>query len=682
MKNKSTVSRVAAQEHSSAERPRRARSYAAWLGACCAAALLAACGGGGGGTSAAGGVSTPTSSLSGSVMGGQSPVTGSTVVLWASGQVGGAATPIASTTTDASGKFTLGYTNPGGNSLLYVTAYQGNAGAGTNSELQMAAALGVASGVNASTSVTVNELTTVAFADAFGTSYTSAGVEGATSQQASIAAALVDASTGAFNPALLSAANAATVETLTLKADVLASCVQSSGASGGNCSTIKADSGGTADVFLGVVNWATSFTTVNWSALYALAQANPVFDQSSYPISALASGLPQIPYVNITAPSSSPNALQSPQGIVFDQQCNAWVGSSLSANGYLSKISVGSPGFAATAATAADANFLVPDGNGGFFYASAANGSVADFSAGSIAAGNLIAPSGQLGGTFTAPLTGMATDPSLTTSSASVAWVAEQGGVCQGTTGYAVNQPCYAVSNPGPVAVDASGNLFVGSATSAVVWLIPKGTAPGYPSVGGITGNQPTISCSVGGVPSQMAVDSSGNVWVLSESGNTLSEIGAVGAGASSCSVIKGWKGFQSPDALAIDGGGNVWVANSASGGIDEIPASNNYYGSALMFTNATISAPSSLAVDPLGDLWVANIGNNSVTVLFGVAAPTGACTPPSLGQVWKAPTSDANWNPPIAPDASATAASSSSASGGGWGLDWSGMYTGINFFD
>ena len=615
-------------------------------------------------------------------MGGQSPVTGSTVVLWASGPVGGAATPIASTTTNANGKFTLSYTNPGGSALLYVTAYQGNAGAGINPQLQMVSALGVASGVNTSATMTVNELTTVAFADAFGTSYTSAGVEGVTSQQAGIAAALVETATGTFSSTLLTAANATTVETLTLKADALASCVQSSGASGGNCSTIMSSSGGTADVFLSVVNWATNFTAVNWSALYALAQATPVFDQSSYPISSLASGLPQIPYVNITASSASSNALQSPQGIVFDQQCNAWIGSSLQANGYLSKISVGSPGFPATAATAADANLLVPDNNGGFFYAaSAVNNSVADLDASSIASGNLIAPSGQLGGTFTAPLTGMATDPSLTTSSISVAWIAEQGGVCQGTTGYQVNQPCYAVNNPGPVAVDAIGNLFVGSAGSAVVWVIPKGTPYGYPSVNGITGNQPSISCSVGGVPSQMAVDKSGHVWVLSKTGNTLSEIGAFSASTPTCSVVAGWSNFQSPDALAIDDGGNVWVANSGDGSIDEIPVSNNYYNSVLTFTNSTINVPVSLAVDPLGDLWVANNGSNSVTVLFGIASPTGTCTPPSQGLVWSAPTSDANWSPSISSGASATAASSSS-SGGGWGLDWSGMYTGINFFD
>ena len=615
-------------------------------------------------------------------MGGASPVTGSTVVLWASGQVGGTATPIASTTSDGSGKFSLSYTNPGGSALLYVTAYEGNAGAGSNAQLQMASALGVASGVNASASVTVNELTTVAFADAFGTSYTASGVVGATSQQASIDASLVDATTGAFPSALLSAANAATVETLTLKADALASCVQSNGASGGNCGTIRSDSGNTADVFLGVVNWATDFTAVNWKALYALAQATPVFDQSGYPIASLANGLPQIPYVNISGGLANPNALLSPQGIVFDQQCNAWIGSSLSSNGYLSKITVGDPGMPATAATAADANLMAPDGDGGFFYASATTGSVADFSASSIATGNLIAPSGALNGTFTAPLTGIAPDPSLTTASTSVAWVAESGGVCQATTGYQVNQPCYPVSNPGPVAVDAAGNVFVGSATSAVVWVIPKGTASGNPSVGGITGNAPTIACSMKGIPSQMAVDAGGNVWVLSQASDTLQEITAFTAGSSSCTVNAGWQGFQSPDALAIDGAGNVWVANAANGSIDEIPVSNNVYGGALMFTNTTISDPVSLAVDPLGDVWVANNASDSVTVLFGLAAPTGSCTPPSQGQVWKAPTSDVNWNPPISASASSTAASSSNSSGGGWGLDWSGMSTGINFFD
>jgi len=97
--------------------------------------------------------SAGTLSLSGRVHGGQQPVSGSTIQLWAAGSsgYGSAATPKLTSvvTTDAGGNFNFStlYTCPSSTTQMYVTATQGNPGmsSGTNNAgIAMMAALGLA----------------------------------------------------------------------------------------------------------------------------------------------------------------------------------------------------------------------------------------------------------------------------------------------------------------------------------------------------------------------------------------------------------------------------------------------------------------------------------------------------------------------------------------------------------
>jgi hypothetical protein len=109
-------------------------------------------------------------SFGGKVHGGQQPVVGSTVVLWAAGTTGTygtGATQIAKTTTAGDGSFT--FDNGSGVSpcttgqYLYITATGGNAGGGANNSLAMLTALPTpCSSTTGATVVYIDEVTTVA----------------------------------------------------------------------------------------------------------------------------------------------------------------------------------------------------------------------------------------------------------------------------------------------------------------------------------------------------------------------------------------------------------------------------------------------------------------------------------------------------------------------------------------
>ena len=128
-----------------------------------------------GNTAAGSGVSTPGSStaksvLGGKVYGGQQPITGAAVTLWAAGTTGTYGTKptsVATTTTDSNGNFS--FNNAGVSpcttgQYLYITATGGNPGvSGTNQYAAAMAALPTPCGPGtAGTFVVVNEATTVA----------------------------------------------------------------------------------------------------------------------------------------------------------------------------------------------------------------------------------------------------------------------------------------------------------------------------------------------------------------------------------------------------------------------------------------------------------------------------------------------------------------------------------------
>ena len=185
--------------------------------------------------------------ITGTVHGGQQPVSGTKVQLYASNTttLKGASTALiaSSVLTDANGSFSITgkYTCPAPGSLVYLVVTGGNPGlaAGTaNTAISMLAVLGTCGTLTASTHVVINELTTVAGVEAlkpFMADGTHIGADLSTNPTAlavafASAASIVDPSTGQFAALAIGQPTPPYALYNTL-ADILAACINTNGSS-------------------------------------------------------------------------------------------------------------------------------------------------------------------------------------------------------------------------------------------------------------------------------------------------------------------------------------------------------------------------------------------------------------------------------------------------------------------
>jgi hypothetical protein len=275
-----------------------------------------------GGTSSILQGSTDTSASSrvkGRVLGGQQPLSGATIQLYAVGTTGDAssATPLITTiltTSDGSGQmnsnanagnannslppgsFTISgdYTCTSASSEVYFVARGGNPGltSGTNNtDISLMAALGQCGNLAGSTTIVVNELTTISTINSllnFMNSYANVGSGTGDATQLQSAFFLVNEYTNASNgtvpgPALPTGYSASSTALQTL-GDIVATCVNSSGGVAGDGSpcgtlfTLATMSGGKAPTdTVGAILNILDQPTVNVGQIYGLLPANGPF---------------------------------------------------------------------------------------------------------------------------------------------------------------------------------------------------------------------------------------------------------------------------------------------------------------------------------------------------------------------------------------------------------------------
>ena len=188
--------------------------------------------------------------LRGSVHGGQQPISGSAVQLYAVGLSGGgsASTPLFSTAvaTDTGGGFTITgqYTCPTPDSQVYLAAQGGNPGLApgtTNPAITLAAALGPCGTLSSSTFIAVNEVTTVALAEALAPFASSITAIGSSASDAPLldaaftaATRLASTATGISPGVGLPSGFTVPITQINTLANVLAACVNTSGGASGD----------------------------------------------------------------------------------------------------------------------------------------------------------------------------------------------------------------------------------------------------------------------------------------------------------------------------------------------------------------------------------------------------------------------------------------------------------------
>lgn len=295
----------------------------------------------------------------GVVHGGQQPVSGATIQLYAVGTTadGSAATPLLtpSVVTDANGGFSITglYHCPSVSTLVYLVASGGNPGLAVstnNTALALMTALGTCGNLSASTFIQVNEVTSVAAVYALAPYMTSLssigsapGDAAALSNAFALAAELANTTTGITPGTGVPVGVTVPVAQINTISNIIASCINSAGGTQGDstvCGTLFSLAtlpGHTVSNTLAALLSLGNNPTLNTQALYNLVTPTAPF-QPSQPVVPpdlavrliVSSGLTVSPSV-VNFPATRLHATSAPQTLTFTNNTATAVGVDVSA---------------------------------------------------------------------------------------------------------------------------------------------------------------------------------------------------------------------------------------------------------------------------------------------------------------------------------------------------------------
>jgi hypothetical protein len=560
-----------------------------------ASLVLTGCGAGGaapssgsgsnGGSNPGGGSpGTPGVTLTGTVQGGQQPVVGATVNLYAAGTSGygsGAVSLLngsAAVTTDSTGKFSMtnDITCPSPSSQVYLVTKGGNAGAGDNSGTVLMSAIGSCSKLGSGFVANVNEVSSVASTFALaqfmtpgstsiGTSSTNiAGMTNAFST----AANLVDAA-GTARATTVAGNGTVPQTTINALANIVAACVATKG--DGVCTqlfSLATPSGAASspsDTLSALLNIALNPGN-HVADLFALQPATRVYQPSL-------TGAPSDWTLSIEYTGGGLNLPQLP---AIDATGNIWIPNA----GYPGTLSEFSPTGEALSGTAgfsggglSNPEAVAVDMSGNIWTANHGNGSVSKHSS--------------------------------------------SGSPLSGASGYTAP----GLANPVALALDAAGNIFTTNSNNSVTKLSTSGTAVAQFTNGNLD------------IPYAVAIDTSQNVWIANDGvSNSVSKFSNGGIPASTSAYTGG--GISNPVGIAIDAAGNAWIANFSHPSISELSSTGAPLSGSGYPTPAEVS---DVAVDGSNTIWTANTdGSISHFAASGAALSpaTGYISPGATGEV------------------------------------------------
>ncbi|MDE1154665.1 MAG: hypothetical protein PW735_02925 [Acidobacteriaceae bacterium] len=573
-------------------------------------------------------------------------------------------------TSDANGNFGLSgeYSCTAGQQVYLYTS-GGDTGGGTpNAAATLMAVLGTcpSSGNFAAQipSLVVNELSTVAAAYALAgfatdplhigddesvTSNTTASLAKTGMTNAVATAALLTNITTASGTALSTtpsgngAVPASTVNTL---ADILAACVNTTGAGSQTCSTLFASatadgtSTGTAatDTADAAINIA-HFPAYNVGTLYGLVPATAV------PYQPTLSASPNDWTIGIRYTDGS---LYSPNSVALDSQGNVWAGNG--AHG-LTKLSPQGKALSGTSGFVDSAHGLAP------------TALAVDTGDNVWAANNLTGvPSVEFSNDGSYVMAG-ASSSDMETDMSSVSLDGANNVFTSQMAANAVNESTASSSyksfvylHPGGLSdtTEIAATPMTSTSGYTLVWTANVGTAaalidtdPGTSGIGSTQARSSSYTCGKNG-PSIIAVDRRGYAWtatsasvnnvdlshnlfVFNTSGKPVYDTtGCSGSNVDTASRGYTGGGLNQPAAIALDGNDTAWVANSA-GNVSAFTEAGSAISPSTGYTaGGAFTSPSALAMDGSGNVWITDSTANTITELVGAATPV--VTPLSLG--------------------------------------------------
>jgi hypothetical protein len=606
--------------------------------------------------------------IKGTAFGGQPPVTGSSITLFATGGSGYGLFPSAlgTATSDASGNFQINSaTSCGDPQQVYIVASGGNPGltAGTNNNaLTLVAALGNCSSASASTHVIINEVTTIAAA------YALSGFADATNTNVSIgtsatnplglqhaflnAANIVDFSSGTARATTPAGNGTVPTNVINSLADILEACVNSASKTSTACATLfsNAQPPSVTGIAAPINTWQAALDMAqypgnNTATLFGLILGTPSFQPT------LGATAPNDLSIGVTYTAGfatdGVTAAAFPWGIAADASDNVWV-TGASKAGLIELSSAGalqSPNGGWGNATLQAANLtqqVAVDLKGNIWTVDsvAAGGNIYQYTPGT-ATTTVTTPG-------TVALAGIAVDGSnniwYSTKSSSGTQIFGQLAYSSGTNTFATTPTVFTGSN-----VIGSGGVYALTvdAKTGNVWGPSQGA--------GITNyflspyTSAATSVATGGTLNYAAaIDKSGNTWITDTiAGANASSLYMVAHGNPSgtptvyTAPVTTGLGLDGSRSIMIDGNGRIFINAYTASTIVEFDPSigttgghpgtflltssgNGFNPSSNVATTGVIASDRTTAIDATGALWTVNAaGTQPVVQILGIAAPT-----------------------------------------------------------
>jgi streptogramin lyase len=621
---------------------------------------------------------TPIGTIEGSLHGGQAPIIGAQIFLFAAGTSGYASaatsrlnstTGLKSTTspfagdwyvtTTASGSFSIGgdYTCVPG-TQVYLVAYGGDAGYGSNSYIMQMAGLGqcpTAGNLAATVPyVVINEVSTVAFAyamGAYGTSATNVGSPSTTLGLTGIANAMANVGNilniGYGQSPTATNANPSGVvpqSRIYTLANLLAACVNTDGTlatkTGGNttyqpCGTLFRYTVGTSGAGANMTStgdeaqaifYMAQNPTSNVANLYGLQTTTSPF-LPKLTASPTDWTLP-IVYKGVisTFVAANGTTTSGPFNIAFDANGSAWIGDrvkgvvNISPQGAVSTYDYTDAPLNKHAFGMIKGVTVSP--SGAIWAADYKNDKI-----------YVMDQSGNIDSTITTGLNGPV---AVAFDTPGNAYVANEDGasisIYSSSGAILDNQTAVGVDTPGYISVDADGNAWVPSTDTGNIGELQTVVTTRR---GATTTTYTASTLAVQGVNGSYAVvpDSAaaGNLWVGDYSDSQLVQVYNTNSGARAQQTGGGLNG---PYHLSVDGNGYIWASNEGAAVVTAW-SPNGHNGQMLAtngFTTGTTAGNVAATPDLSGNLWTANT-DGSVTQLLGLATPTVApISPATIG--------------------------------------------------
>ncbi|MBB5064180.1 NHL repeat-containing protein [Granulicella mallensis] len=469
------------------------------------------------------------------------------------------------------------------------------------------------------TTVSMNELSTVAAAYAlagFATDPLHIGAPSAVSGHSlsaiglanafNMALNLVNQAAGTPNATLpLNSKAVVPVTTINTLGDILAACVNSTGVSSSGCNTLFTNttySTKPTDTATAAINIAQHPGT-NVSNLLALATNASPFQTFLTTANDFSIG------INYTG------TLSVPFEIAVDDAGNAWVANSV-ANSVVEfssagKLLSGANGYGSGGGLNEPFGIAI-DGSGNAWVTNLQGNSVTKLSStGAVLSGT----NGYTGGGLDEPQ-GIAIDSSgdvwVANVFDAVTKLSSTGALLSGTHGYTGSGTSGGQVSAQAIAIDGAGNAWVSDQNNLVTELSSTGAF--LSGTGGYSG---------GGLdsPDGIAIDSLGDAWVVNVEGKSVTKFSNTGAFLSGTGGDTGG-GLSFPEAIAIDGSGNAWVANSGGNSVIELSSAGTALSGTKGYTGGGLSFPEAIAIDGSGNAWVTNLDSDLVTEMIGIATP------------------------------------------------------------